>query len=616
MTISRRGMLGASAAGLAATVALSADPAAARTWRKPLRPGPDEPTVSALTPFVDPLPIPPRVTPVTRGGVSHLTIPLVNTAARLHSQLPPTRLWSFGGVVPGPTIEVRRGQRLRITWTNQLTGTVPVTAVEAANINSPWNAPGRSGATPRPDVAALGPWTAAHLHGMLTGANNDGWPENVLAPGESQLSEYPNDQAAALLLYHDHAMSVTRWNVFAGLAGSYVIRDDEEDRLGLPSGNCEIPLFICDRNFDTTPDGLLTGDLLHKVTVVNDQGWMRAHTGPFTMVNGVIWPYRDVPARWCRLRVTNAANTRQYHLRLVDEHGATVPFQLIGADAGLLDAPQALTDGITLASAERADLLVDFGAYAGQRLRLVNAEVNPDPGPWPQVMEFRVGQPVTDPFRLPPTLSRSYTPVTTVPADAPDRLVVLTPMGPTQALLWEMAKIPAPPGPLPRDGIIQLTEADGSTSTYQRTSVAFGDPATFTVTGGSWERWRFLHAAASGWPHPMHLHAAGFQVLRREQLNLGGFGAVGGYGFGTTTPIKVTGAGPALPGDTGWKDTVRVQAAELVTVAAKFGPASGKFVYHCHMLEHEDMGMMRHFRVMPAALQAIEMRDDMGMTRG
>lgn len=587
------------------------------TWMSTtgLGPGPNLPEVAELTPFLDPLPTPSRATPVQVDGIHQLIIPLMNATARLHAQLPPTRLWTYGGTVPGPTIEVRRGWRLRVTWTNNLRGTVPLTAVEAANTNSPWNAPGRSGALPRPDVAALTPWAAAHVHGALTGANSDGWPENVLAPGESQLSEYPNDQPASMLLYHDHAMAVTRWNVFAGLAGSYVIRDDEEDSLGLPRGDAEIPLFVCDRNFDTTADGRLTGDLLHKVTLVNDMGWMRAHTGPFTLVNGVVWPYKDVPARWHRLRLTNAANTRQYHFRLVDEHGETVPLHLIGTDGGLLSEPVQLSDGIVLASAERADILVDFGPYRGQRLELVNVETNPDPGPWPHVMEFRVRPSrVSDPFRLPRTLSRSFTRVTQVPGDSPpDRLVVLTPMGPTQALLWEMARIATPPGPLPADGIIQLAEADGSMTTYERRSVAFGDPAQFTVTAGGWERWRFLHAASSGWPHPMHLHASGFQVLRRERLDLRGFTQIGARGFGTSSPITVAGPGAELPGDTGWKDTVRVQAAELVTVATRFGQPCGKFVYHCHMLEHEDMGMMRHFRVMPPVLRDLEMRDDMGM---
>ena len=612
--LSRRALLGAGAGAAAILPAalVSATPSGSASdtelrFDGELAPGPDRPVVSTLTPFRDPLPSPPVVRPVRVGDVHHLSIPLVTARVRLHSQLPPTKVWSYGGIVPGPTIEVRRGQRLRVAWTNRLEGTVPVTAVEVPNVNMPWNKPGSGGARPRSDIASLPPWTAVHLHGAMTGANNDGWPENVIPPGDTQLSEYPNDQHAAMLLYHDHAMSVTRFNVFAGLVGSYVIRDDEEDRLRLPP---EIPLLVTDRNLETDEQGLLTGNLLHKIAVVNDMGWMRAHTGPFTLVNGAIWPYRDVQAKWHRLRITNAANTRQYHFQLRDERGATVPMYQIGTDGGLLGEPVEVT-GLVMGSAERADVLVDFSAYRGQRLELVNAEVNPDPGPWPHVMQFRVGRTkVHDTFRLPKRLS-SFVPVTAVPGTNPvDRLVVLTPMGPTQSLLWEMARIPAPPGPLPVDGIIQLQEADGTISTYERRSVSFADPAQFTVTAGTWERWRFLHAAGSGWPHPMHMHVAGLQVLAREKLDLSGFKLVGAKGFGTSTPVRVTGSSPGEPG---WKDTVRVQAAELVTVAAQFGKSCGKFVYHCHMLEHEDMGMMRHFRVMPHELHAVEMRDDMGM---
>lgn len=620
--LSRRTLLGAGAGGAALLpVALaSAGPAGDAEVRfgTELAPGPDRPVVATLTPFRDPLPLPPVVRPVRVGDVYHLNIPMVTASVRLHSQLPPTKVWSYGGVVPGPTIEVRRGQRVRVAWTNRLDGTVPVTAVETTTVDTPWNKPGRGSGTVRLDVQKLSPWTAVHLHGAMTGANNDGWPENVISPGETQVSEYPNDQHAAMLIYHDHAMSVTRWNVFAGLIGSYVIRDDEEDRLRLPRGDAELQLLICDRNLETDDSGLLTGRLLHKSAVVNDIGWMRAHTGPYTLVNGVIWPYHEVGAKWHRLRITNAANTRQYRFRLVDEQGKPVPMYQIGTDGGLLDAPVELPGDLVMGSAERADIMVDFSRYGGQRLELRNVEPNPEPGPWPHVMQFRVGsRRVAEPSRLPKKLAASFTKMVNLPvSNPPDRLVVITPHGPTQSLLWEMVKIAAPPAGMPVDGIVQLVEADGELSTYERRSVSFADPVQFTVMANSWERWRFLHAATSGWPHPMHMHVAGLRVLKRETLDLAGFTLVGRTGFGTATPVRVTGSGPALPGEGGWKDTVRVHAAEMVTVAAQFGRSCGKFVYHCHMFEHEDMGMMRHFRVMPQELHAIEMRDDMGMGGG
>ncbi|PAZ14422.1 laccase [Streptomyces sp. SA15] len=573
--------------------------------------GPDTPTHRTLTPFLDPLPVPPTARKTRVDGISHVTVRMRATTTRLHSQLPPTPVWAYDGLVPGPTIEVRRGERLHVTWVSDLSGDLPVTVVEVpATTTTPavWDQPGRSGGTPRADVAELRPWTVVHLHGALTGSGNDGWPENGIAPGRSQLSEYANDQPATALFYHDHAMNITRWNVMAGLSGLYLIRDEEEDALGLPSGPYEVPLLIADRNLDTDADGRLTGHLLHKTAVVHREPLlqMRAFTGPFTQVNGVIWPHLRVAPRWYRFRVVNGANTRQFRLRLTDEDGRPVPagtVHQIGTDHGLLTEPVALEDdGLTLGAAERADLLVDFSAFRGKRLRLVNTNANPDPGPWPQVMEFRVdGRPAHAPFTLPRTLSG--TPGAAPDRPAQDRLVVLTPMGPGQALCWEMERTEAPSGRLPVDGIVQIREDDGSVTTYRRAAADFYDPVRFFVRTRSWERWRFLHAAPSGWPHPMHLHATSFRVRSRETYDVGGFTSFalpgGGIGCGTATPLRRTGAAGVPPGERGWKDTVRVGAGELVTVDGYFGDSAGKFVYHCHMFEHEDMGMMRQFVVLP-----------------
>lgn len=578
----------------------------------------DAPGCKALTPYLDPLRIPPTLKKTRADGVSYATVRMRATTVRLHSQLPPTPVWTYDGQVPGPTIEVRRGERLRVTWTNSLSGAFPLTAVEVPNVTQTppiWDQPGRSGYPAREDVAELRPWTVVHLHGALTGSGNDGWPENGLQPGASQLSEYPNDQPAAALFYHDHAMNITRWNVMAGLSGMYLIRDEEENGLGLPSGAHEVPLLISDRNLETDDAGLLTGRLLHKTVVIHREPLlqMRAFTGPFTLVNGVIWPHLEVQPRWYRFRVLNGANTRQYELRLTDEDGRAAPagtVYQIGTDHGLLDEPVPVHDGLTLASAERADLLVDFSAFRGHRLRLVNTNANPDPGPWPQVMEFRVARgPVRDPFVLPQRLRGGSGGDTRPARPDTERLVVLTPMGPGQALCWEMEKTDAPSGELPVDGIVQIKEADGSVTTYRRRAADFHDPVRFFVRTRSWERWRFLHAAASGWPHPMHIHATSFRVVSRETYDVGGFTSFpmpgGGIGCGSATPLKWTGAGAVPPGEQGWKDTVRVGAGELVTVDGYFGDSSGQFVYHCHMLEHEDMGMMRRFVVQPAQIQNI-----------
>ncbi len=586
---------------------------------------PAAPTYRSLTPFRDPLRIPATVGTTRDDGVSYATVRMRATTTRMHSQLPPTPVWAYDGQVTGPTFEVRRGEKLRVTWTNELSGDLPVTVVEVPNsTTAPWDQPGRGGVSAREDVAALRPWTVVHLHGALTGSGNDGWPENGVQPGTSQLSEYPNEQRATALFYHDHAMGITRWNVMAGLSGMYLVRDEEEDALGLPGGAYEVPLMLADRNLETDGEGLLTGRLLHKTIVVRSEPLvqMRAFTGPFTTVNGVIWPYLRVEPRWYRFRVVNAANTRQYRLTLTDENGRAAPagsVYQIGTDHGLLTEPVPVdpADGLTLGSAERADLLIDFSAFRGRRLRLTNTNPSPDPGPWPQVMEFRVDErPVHDPFTLPRRLSDGSleddgtgTPAT--PHHPTERLVVLTPMGPGQALCWEMEKTEAPAGELPADGIVQIKEDDGSLTTYRRAAADFYDPVRFFVRTRGWERWRFLHAAPSGWPHPMHIHATSFRVVSRESYDVSGFTSFsmpdGGIGCGTASPLRRTGAGTVPPGERGWKDTVRVGAGELVTVDGYFGDWAGKFVYHCHMLEHEDMGMMRQFVVLPGQIQDIGM---------
>jgi spore coat protein A len=297
---------------------------------------------------------------------------------RPHAELPPSDVWTYEGRFPGPTIEVRRGQELRVQWINAIaTGTpYPVTAVTAPDGTQ--NQPGRSGRMAHGTAATLPPWTVVHLHGGRTLANSDGWTENGCLPGQSSLSCYANDQRAALLWYHDHAMGITRFNVYAGLAGLYIIRDEEEDALDLPRGPYEVPLLIQDRNLDTDPDGRLTGRLLHKV----EYGTMEFF-GPYTLVNGSIWPHLPVEPRQYRLRLLNGSNARTYRLVLLDERGQSQLDHLrqFGAEGGLFGSPVAVpADGLILAPAERADLIADFRAFRGRRLVLVNTAGAPFDG--------------------------------------------------------------------------------------------------------------------------------------------------------------------------------------------------------------------------------------------
>ncbi|MCD9141773.1 O-aminophenol oxidase PhsA [Streptomyces albireticuli] len=569
----------------------------------------DAEAAAGLTPFLDALRVPPLLRPSRAEALAGIDIDLKATWVRLHSQLPPTRVWAYDGHFPGPTIEVRRNRRLRISWNNRLTGTHPVTAVEATpapGAPPPGDVPGRGDAPPLADVAALPPWTVTHLHGAPTGGGNDGWSENAVSPGDSQLSEYPNDHRAVAWWYHDHAMDITRWNVFAGLAGMYLVRDDEEDALRLPRGEHEIPLILQDRNLDLDEDGRPTGGLLHKTVVVGKDAHGKnvtaAFTGPYTLVNGVIWPYLDVSARWYRFRLLNGANARVFRLRLVDdETGEPVEGAAwqIGTDGGLLPRPVPLDGPLPVAPAERMDLLVDFGRLRGRRIRLDNVA----PGvAHPRVMQFRVdSRPVRDPFVLPPVISGSFRRIThgTVPGHE-HRLIVLTPpgtAGDAHPGLWEMH--PAKPGevPVPGAGVIQVKGADGTVRTYRRGARTFDDALGFMVTHGAWEQWSFLNLG--GPTHPMHIHLIDFQVLGRDVYPAGAGSPFDTALGGTRAPLEFGGRVPVSAHDAGWKDVIQVPAGQMVNVIGRFQGAKGRFMYHCHLLEHEDMGMMRPFVVMP-----------------
>ena len=211
-----------------------------------------------------------------------------------------------------------------------------------------------------------------HLHGAFVAAANDGNPTvtpDGFGPGERQTVVYPNQapqQSARTMWFHDHAMGATRLNVFAGLAGAYILRDEydtgqESNPVGIPGGAYEIPLVIQDRMFN--PDGTF----LYPVSTIPGITWIAEYFGDTMLVNGKVWPYLDVEPRLYRFRILNGCNARIMSLGIA---GAGI--WQIGAEGGMWDRPVPLIQ-LVMASAERADLIVDFRGLAGQTLHLTNA---------------------------------------------------------------------------------------------------------------------------------------------------------------------------------------------------------------------------------------------------
>jgi o-aminophenol oxidase len=473
-------------------------------------------------------------------GGGELTVRMRAAAHRFHRDLPESRVWAYEGLVPGPTVEAERGQPVRVCWRNEIDQPYPVLVTlapaETDGDGVPVQClPGLSGGTPDPDAATLTGYTVVHLHGAVTAAPSDGWTENIFAPGQHAVSDYPMDQRAALLWYHDHVMGVTRLTVYAGLAGLWIIRDRRERELGLPAGPpFEVPLLVQDRNFGQAADGRLTGELVHKT----DPGTMEAFA-PFTVVNGKVWPVHDVQPATYRLRVLNGSNARTFRLVLLrDGRPELDRITQIGTDSGLLPAPVAVpADGLVLAPAERADLLVDFSDLApGGQLTLANTAGAPfdghpfpatgaaeaaDPSqllPYPDVMRFCAvaGHPARRP--RPGRLATDITaPSQADLSGAVRRAVALAEQeldgSPNMVTLRELAE--AADGD-PQAPVITVVGQHGQILARLRTAaVHFEDAATFFPVLGRWEVWQLINLTDD--THPIHIHLEPFHVLPRQR---------------------------------------------------------------------------------------------------
>jgi spore coat protein A len=531
-----RGAFAALAVG-AAVAGVGAPPASAT----PLNP-------VTLTKYIDPLPIPPVA---QQSAPGHYDMTMMQGTTQFSSQLPVTPVWGYGGGYLGPTIEERTGNPITVTWINNL----PTTHLLAPFIDYTLD-----GATQGPDVRAV-----THLHGGHVAPDSDGGPDAWFLPGQQRTYDYPNDQDATTLWYHDHAMGITRLNPYAGLAGFYIVRDAYEDSLNLPKGAYEIPLVIQDKLFNT--DGTLT----YPGPGITHPAWLPEMFGDTIAVNGKLWPYLNVEPRKYRLRILNGSNARFYSLTIVAPKKGTKfepPFNQIGAEGGLFPQTTTATQ-LLIAPGEREDVIVDFANDAGLTLTMKNNAKAPypngdapDPQTTGQIMQFRVARTVSAPD-------------TSVIPSNPRPLVKLDP---AQAAVTRDIKMTEIIDPF-LDEPVQLRLED---KTYR-------EPIDIFPKLGTTEVWRFINT--TGDTHPMHLHLVQFQVLDVQNFDVAGY-------LETGTLNLLGKPHPPDPTEIGWEDTVRVNPGEVVRIIARFDHV-GNYPVHCHILEHEENEMMRPFEVVP-----------------
>jgi spore coat protein A len=453
---------------------------------------------------------------------------------------------------PGPTIEVESGEKVYIKWINNLPDKhlLPVDhTVHGAHLDVP-------------EVR-----TVVHVHGACVEWESDGYPEAWFTNGfkqvgpyfSKQVYRYDNCEQACTLWYHDHALGITRLNVYAGLAGFFLIRDQRERLLNLPSGKYEIPLIIQDKTFHK--DGSLYYPKQPEKPVPElETSIVPEFFGDTVLVNGKVYPHLKVEPRKYRLRLLNAANSRFFRIKL--DSGQLI-YQ-IGTDGGLMQHPIGVKE-IMLAPAERADVIIDFTNLEGKNIIMQNDAPAPFPTGNPPdnntgtVMQFRV----------------------TLPLASVDTSV-----------------IPAYMMPIPK-----MNEQSASHSRYLTLNdhmdpygrewmlldnKKWDAPITENPKLGSTEIWYIISLTKDS--HPIHLHLVDFQILDRRDFDVEKY----------KKEKIIDYMGPAIPPEPqerGWKDTVRANPNQVTRITMKFGPFTGLYVWHCHILEHEDYEMMRPFIV-------------------
>ncbi|MCL7452003.1 MAG: multicopper oxidase [Anaerolineae bacterium] len=568
--------------------------------------------------------------------------------------LPKTTVWSYGSIdhpgtvadggtfnYPAFTIEATWSKETQVQWRNELIDAngnyLPHLLPVDPTLH--WANPpgGLAGRDKRPSYTSTpGPYTGpvpivTHVHGAHTTEDSDGYPEAWYLPNAANIPadyartgtfydyfnakyahgwaygdatfKYTNDQRATTLWYHDHTLGMTRLNVYAGPAGYYLIRGGPDDQVGGvlpgpapgvgddPFGTYyEIPIVIQDRSFNA--DGSLfypdsrtffdeyAGPYIPDTPIAPI--WNPEFFGNMMVVNGNTWPYLNVERRRYRFRFLNGCQSRFLLLKMTQSprsdnasfNAAEGTFWQVGADGGFLPSAVPL-DELLIAPAERADVIIDFAQFpVGSEVFLVNdgpdapfggigLEDISDFGSTGLVMKFIVGAgPATDPATHPADLL--------LPAITP-----LAPAGNTQSLslneeMYEAADIPA---------AALLGTFD--TGTGQTTPLLWMAPITENPAVGATEVWELYNLTEDA--HPIHVHLVQFEIVGREP-----------FGGGTS----IAGSNDPQAWETGLKDTLIAYPGEITRIKARFDTA-GLFVWHCHILEHEDNEMMRPYHVGP-----------------
>ena len=473
----------------------------------------------------------------------------------------PTRVWQFQGEVLrgdpnalqfipdsylGPIFRLRKGQKVRIHFTNEI---------------------------PEPSIV--------HWHGMHVPAEMDGHPRYVINKGNTYVYEFEVLNRAGTYWYHPHPHGRTGPQVYMGMAGFFLVTDDEEQALNLPSGEYDVPLVIQDRIFDAD------NQLVYLPNGMMDR--MMGFLGNEILVNGKPNFTLSVATRPYRLRILNGSNSRIYKLGWEDG----TPLTVIGNDGGLLEKP-VQKPYVVLGPGERVDLWVDFSAYkVGTRLTFQNLPYMMPGGAGGMgggmrggmrgggMMGGRSGGNMRTTGAV-LGLGDAY-PIFTVQVERkvderqplPSRLSTITPLPLGEAVNASR----------PRRVELVMRPMVGWTlngRTFEMTAVAEDEIVRLNTI----EVWEFVNIRGGGMmdslPHPMHMHGEQFQVLERR-----------------VDPAMKAAWETLKDGfvDEGWKDTVLVTPGESVKVIRRFGDFTGLFLYHCHNLEHEDMGMMRNFEI-------------------